>query len=1150
VRYYPPLDIVQTIKDSAAMADARNDSAGVRLESASGLRAEINANGSLRRLDCGSVSVLLFIGNELEGGPANLFLRQRQAPEAWTPLLGPRSPTRYAQRAPGSWTGTGVWRQTEYSIALLLAADAPVWFWQVRLINRSARALEVDLTYAQDLALAPYGAVRMNEFYVSQYVDHMPLPDSRHGLLVASRQNQAVDGRYPWSLLGSLRTGAAFGTDALQLHGLATRSGEAPAALSGRLPDTRLQHEHSMVVIRDQPLRLEPGRRMAAGFFGATLADHPQATSEADLARLSEWIALPEASLQTEGEAVSAMPATNLATSSSASLFSSAPLLQATDLDAASLKALFGSQWRHVERDRNDSLLSFFHGRDRHVVLRAKERQVLRPHGHILRSGRHLTPDETGLTSTAWMSGVFHSMLTQGHVSINRVFSTMHSYLGLLQSQGVRIFAEIGGQWRLLQLPSAFELSPQACRWIYRFDEGEIQVRSEASEDPREMLLAVEVSRGAPLRLLLSHHVALNDDDGSRPGAALWRREADAVLLQAVPDSEVGRRFPHGLFEIQPVATQFERVGGDELLFEDGQSRGQPYLCLRLGPTRSAALRYIGRLITVSSPPPLAAAATQELIPAPRLEAPAASPLAESVARLASAVPWFAHNALVHYLSPRGLEQYSGGGWGTRDVCQGPVEMLLALERTQPVRDLLLRVFAMQNPDGDWPQWFMFFERERGIRAGDSHGDIVFWPLLVLAQYLIAAGDAALLEQRVPFFDARAADAGEQATIWQHAQRALVLVARRVIPGTALAAYGHGDWNDALQPADPHLREHMCSAWTVTLHHQMLTLLAQALRASGKPDEAAGLDDSAAAVLRDFRRLLLVDDVLTGYVVFEEGGGVRYLLHPRDDTTGVHYSSLAIVHAILEDLLTPEQARQHLDLIDQHLKGPDGLRLFDRPLPYHGGPQRLFQRAESATFFGREIGLMYMHLHLRYAPALAHVGEAQKFFEALCQANPIGIQSVVTSATLRQANCYYSSSDAAFADRYQASAQYDRVGRGAVALDGGWRVYSSGAGISLGLILRRFIGVSIEAAATCFDPVVPPALDGLRFETTLYGRPLELQYRVGARGCGVQTLLLNGRALAFTQDPNPHRPGAARVPRAALNERLVAAGNVLEIGIG
>ncbi|MGV2787626.1 cellobiose phosphorylase, partial [Clostridium perfringens] len=35
---------------------------------------------------------------------------------------------------------------------------------------------------------------------------------------------------------------------------------------------------------------------------------------------------------------------------------------------------------------------------------------------------------------------------------------------------------------------------------------------------------------------------------------------------------------------------------------------------------------------------------------------------------------WYTHNMLVHYSVPHGLEQYGGAAWGTRDVCQGPVE--------------------------------------------------------------------------------------------------------------------------------------------------------------------------------------------------------------------------------------------------------------------------------------------------------------------------------------------------------------------------------------------------------------------------------------------------------------------------------------------
>jgi cellobiose phosphorylase len=158
---------------------------------------------------------------------------------------------------------------------------------------------------------------------------------------------------------------------------------------------------------------------------------------------------------------------------------------------------------------------------------------------------------------------------------------------------------------------------------------------------------------------------------------------------------------------------------------------------------------------------------------------------------------------MIHYLAPRGLEQYSGGGWGTRDVCQGPAEMLLALGKWQPLHELLLRVFKMQNSDGDWPQWFMFFERERGIRPTDSHGDIVFWPLLTLAEYLIASEELSILDAIVPFFHPEGDEHAEKASIWGHVERALKLIGRRVIPGTNLAAYGHGDWNDSLQPSDP-----------------------------------------------------------------------------------------------------------------------------------------------------------------------------------------------------------------------------------------------------------------------------------------------------------------------------------------------------------
>jgi cellobiose phosphorylase len=1109
---------------------------GGRLAGAAGLVAHLNANGSLRRLAHGDVVLNLFPGSEMEGGPANLYLRRLDGGVAWTPLLGPGSPLAF-QLDDGGLRGVGEWQGVRVVLTLTLAASAPAWFWHLVLESRSDAERTLDLVYAQDVALAHYAAIRMNEYYVSQYVDHAPLSHPERGWVLAARQNLPMGGRHPWLLLGSLGRAVSWATDALQLHGLATRAGAAPAALlAPTLPGVRHQHEHAMAVLQEAPLHLGPGVRATRGFFGWFEGDHPGATSPEDMALVDRAVALPEAVAPEERRADAPAPV-------AATLFSTAPLLRCRDLTEDEIATRWGGALRHVERV-DGRVWSFFTSAGTHVALRAKELAVLRPHGRILRTGGGLEPDEASLTSTMWMAGVFNALLTQGHVSINRFLSTTRSYLALQRAHGQRVFVELRGGWHLLDVPSAWEAGPAGCRWLYAHDGGLLEACVAAEDGRHALALSLAVLAGPPARFLIASHVALDGDDGAEPVPVRFARDAGGILVRAAADSDVGRRFPDGTFRLDPRGdTIFERVGGDELLFADGGSRRLPYLTIVTAPAAACGLRVTGQLVAGGTAPAAP-------LPSTSLAAPPASPLAVDVARLHDILPWYVLDALVHYLAPRGLEQYSGGGWGTRDVCQGPVELLLALDRPAPVRNLLLRVFANQNPDGDWPQWFMFFARERGIRPLDSHGDIVFWPVLALAQYLLATDDASLLDEVVAFFEPAGDARAERATVMGHVARALAVMEARVIPGTRLAAYGNGDWNDSLQPIDPAMRERLCSAWTVTLHHQTLATLAAALAALGRSADAATLRGLAAAVHDDFARWLLPDGTLAGFAYFHPGGGVDYLLHPRDRATGISYRLLPMIHAIIADLLTPEQAAAHVALARAHLLGTDGARLFDRPPAYRGGPQRHFQRAESSTFFGREIGLMYTHAHLRWAEALARLGDAEGFFEALRRAVPILLDRVVPAARPRQANCYYSSSDAVVADRYEAAARYADVRAGRVPLEGGWRVYSSGAGIAVRLIHECLLGLRRGRSALGVDPVVPPALDGLCARTELDGRPLLVRYRVGGAGHGPRAVALNGHPLPTTGMANPYRPGGVTVPMAAVRERLRDGENELTVELG
>ena len=206
------------------------------------------------------------------------------------------------------------------------------------------------------------------------------------------------------------------------------------------------------------------------------------------------------------------------------------------------------------------------------------------------------------------------------------------------------------------------------------------------------------------------------------------------------------------------------------------------------------------------------------------------------------------------------------------------------------------------------------------------------------------------------------------------------------------------------------------------------------------------------------------------------------MLHPSDARTGLKYSLLPMTQGIIGGLFTPQQAAHHLRLIREHLLFPDGARLIDRPVAYRGGPQTMFRRAESSSFFGREIGLMYVHAHLRYAEAMAVLGEAEALWDALQLANPIAVTDRLAQATLRQRNAYFSSSDAAFPDRYAASSKWPQVKAGTVGVEGGWRIYSSGPGIYANLLICQVLGHRRLWGRRTARPLLPKALQDMTLE--------------------------------------------------------------------
>ncbi len=1080
----------------AWMTPRDSDLGLARIVNSAGLSISVLPNGGIFGIEHESARGRLMLnqvlGSPVDSGIARVYLRIGGLEPIIIEALGPRAKVRVGA-AEDCFVWDGESGGVHHRLTLWLHPRKTVWVWRLEVTNRREAALPCDAVLVQDLGLADRCFLMNNEAYASQYIDHHAAIDPSLGPVIMSRQNQRQCGGYPWVAHGCLDGAAGFATDGMQLFGPAYRDAEDILhGIGADLPNRRLQHELACAAIQSRPVILEPGSSAAWTFFGFFEPNHAEPSCDADLAKI---VSVRKAVREfAPSEITLSAPARSVVQDAT-------PLVAdaMTDEDIARRYPR-----RSHDEHRDGRLYSFFTpdgAHNRHVVLRDKERIVARRHGTLLRTGQDFLLGEGLMCATCWMHGVFAAQLTIGNTSFHKLFSVSRDPYNVTRASGLRILVDTGRGWRLLAVPSAFEMGLGDCRWIYRQGRRTITVHAVAAGDDPAMQWRVTVD-GDPCRFLVFGHLVLGEREFDHAG----RVEIDAARRRFTfrPDTDGlwGRRYPGTVYHLVVSTPEaVEAMGGDELLYTDGEARGGAYVTVRTGPTSELCFAVVGSLRNAEETERLAdtyaagVGSAAMLAPAVRhwerltrglrISGPHAD-----LAALDTIFPWFAHNALMHLSVPRGLEQYTGAAWGTRDVCQGPVEMLLALEHDGPVREILRIVFAEQYEErGDWPQWFMF-EPYAGIRDPHSHGDVVIWPLKALCDYLEATNDLAFLDEPVAWRrDSDLERTGRQDSIAAHGSKLLATVRERFIPGTRLIRYGEGDWNDSLQPADPAMRDWMVSSWSVALLFQQVGRYAEVLRRAGRMGEAEALTALAGEMRADFNRWLVRDETVAGYALFDPAGGrPELLLHPTDTRTGLSYSLLPMTRSIIAGLFTAEQAQHHLGLIREHLLHPDGVRLMDKPVTYRGGPERVFRRAESASFFGREIALMYVHAHLRYGEALAALGDADGLWEALLVANPIAVTDRLAHASLRQRNAYFSSSDAAFPDRTAANAEWDRVKGGGIAVDGGWRIYSSGPGLYVGLLLRHALGRRRYFGGRIAAPLLPRWLGAVTLEMTVDGR--------------------------------------------------------------
>lgn len=1058
-----------------------------------------------------SVMINDFHGTNTDGSSNNIYLRIYNDNTIQSyPLIGVHSDsTIEASNTALRFTGTA--QNVNYTVTFRLTPFG-VWFWDISLTGECQKA---DVVYSQDIGVASTGSVASNELYTAQYLGHSVF-EGNNGYVICSRQNMSQGNTNPYLQQGSLgiRTNA-YSTDGTQFFGLSYKKTNVPEALSGDLPNINKQYELSHIALQTETFSVNGSKEFS--FYGICKANHPEAIKEIEY-------------VQEINDAYSYNPTDEFVTSPVPTPVIGEPYAS-PEWNMQQINEQFPD--RRLEEKNKDTLYSFFTPSNGHVVLQSKELVSERPHGHILMTNFDMTKVPTGVvSSTNYMYGVFNCQFVVGNTTNNKLLSNHRGLLNVQKNSGQRIFVKIDNTYRQLTLPAAYEMEVSGSTWYYQIEDDILVVSSFATFDRPEIVLQVRSTAGKAYDFIVSNHITAGPNEVGQTfeleqedSTLIIKPSKDCYTRSYYPDLNFRIRTPEGsiisddrvfyddhTMDPSIITININQKSDFEIVLQGSENNDAPAFeeSYDFNTHRAAYEVYYNELASNFK---LSTVDTNNL----------------TADKLNATIRWYSHDALIHFASPHGLEQSGGAAWGTRDVCQGPVEFFLATGHFSMVRDILIHLFAHQIDEvSEWPQWFMFDRYP--IHQEDCHGDVVFWPLKAISDYINATGDTTILDEVVDYRSAeRATPVGKTESILEHIKRAVETIRKRYLPGTSLISYAGGDWDDTLQPANKHLKENLVSAWTQALAQQTLSLLSNSVIAK---DETFSneLSTMATDIKDSFYRYLIKDGVIAGFLYREADGTSKVMLHPDDTETSIKYRLLPLTRSIIAGLADSELAATNVDIIDKHLACPDGVRLMDHPAGYEGGISKIFLRAEQAANIGREISLQYVHAHIRYIEAMATLGKADKAWKALMQINPILVTECVPNALTRQSNVYFSSSEGCYNDRYEYAANFGKLRDGSIAVKGGWRLYSSGPGIYIRRLISDLLGIRFTKDTLIIDPVIDNELNGMKFNYTCFGKTVTFVYHTDAQ-TDAPCIKVNDEVISSESFTNNYRNGGVSITK-------------------
>ncbi len=471
-------------------------------------------------------------------------------------------------------------------------------------------------------------------------------------------------------------------------------------------------------------------------------------------------------------------------------------------------------------------------------------------------------------------------------------------------------------------------------------------------------------------------------------------------------------------------------------------------------------------------------------------------------------------NIACRMLSRTGFYQ-AGGAYGFRDQLQDAMTGLYF--DSQMTREQILLHASRQFPEGDVQHWW-HPPTGRGVRTKIS--DDRLWLPYVVNFYIESTGDEEILEEQIPYLEARTLEEHEhevylkpqqsnkKASLYEHCIRAIEVTMKTGKHGLPLM--GTGDWNDGMNRVGDEGKGE--SVWLGFFLHIILKEFTEYCEKKGEKERAERYHTEARKLAKHLNN--------------EGWDGAWYLRAFYDDGTPLgsagnqegRIDAIAQSWSVISGVAPKEKKKKALEALETYLVSKEDriIRLLTPPFDQTDQNPGYIKGYIPGV---RENGGQYTHAAVWAIKAFAESGFGDKAVEYLHMINPVN-----HAATPEQVSKYKVEPYVVAADVY---GEPPLTGRG------GWTWYTGSAGWMYRVALESILGIQIKEDVMTIQPAISSKWDSYQLEWRLQDGQTVYQLKINNPD-GLQSGGLKG-----TIDDEPvHFPeGKAQITLKSDNQK-------------